>query len=96
MSTQGPDDDDGEQPPYDCFTNVAIIGIFAPGNDEPAITEEFEVLSDGPLSRDQIWARTQLAMRHFLEALARSPRFRERFGSAPRVELIDWGSFRGC
>ena len=89
-------DEDLEEAGPDCFTNVVLVGIYAPDSGEIALIEEFEITSTRPLSFAEIWARTQLHIRQWLEALSASPRFRERFGRAPRVEVISFGSFQGC
>lgn len=96
MSQDLTGDDDLEDTGPDCFTNVILVAIYPPGGDEPALVEEFEVISATPLSFEQIWARTQLHISQWLQALSQSPRFRERFGLAPRTEVLSFGSFHGC
>lgn len=77
------------------FRHIIFVQILAPGESgEPALTEEFELDSDQPLSFDQVWARVQLRMRRWIEQLVQSPKFRARFGAAPDVQVADFGVFR--
>ena len=77
------------------YRHIVFVEIIAPGESgEAALTEEFELDADQPLTFEQVWARVQLRMRRWLEQLAASPKFQRRFGSAPNVQVSDFGVFR--
>lgn len=101
MSSQSPDDDDlsglEDEPAPDGYLHTIIVDITIPGDpDAVAQTHDFEICSDRPLTFNQVWARVQLQIRRWLEVLAESPRFRERFGTAPDVKVAGFAITHGC
>lgn len=95
-----PDDDDLgdlEDPQVDCYTNFAIIEI--PSPDDPskvAITHDIEIISSRPLSTGELERQAMLQVAPWLGALQASPRFAQRFGTTPEINIIGAGVIHGC
>lgn len=97
------DDEFGDDPsgledvPIDCYTNFAIVEIPNPDDPtQPAITHDIEIISDRPLSSAELEQAALNQVAPWLGALTASPRFRQRFGTQPPVNIIGAGVIHGC
>jgi hypothetical protein len=95
--------DDDEEPPagledptIDCYTHFVMVEILLPGTSQPTLTHDVEVIASRQLSTGEAERLARLQVQPWIDTLANSPRFAQRFGTAPVVRLTATGSVFGC